>query len=206
MPTATPTPRRPAPDARTAPAVRPVPAVRAVPAARPVPAPAPAARKAPAPALNARTVSRGLSLPGWADLDGGVPGVARNGARAAAGQRKAAQLADRKADRQPDRAPAADRMRAFDAVPSLRFGLLVLLACLTGTLFVAHVYATRATLADLQDARRENEQLRLAGQRLRGEFDRMTGPDAVMPRAAALGLEEGVAYGVPIRLSAATAP
>ena len=96
----------------------------------------------------------------------------------------------------------AARLRPFDVVPSLRFGLLVVLACVIGTIFVAHVYATRSTLAELQDARRENVRLRLAGQRLRGEFDHMTGPDAVMPRATALGLVEGVAYGVPVELTA----
>ncbi|HEX8386800.1 MAG TPA: hypothetical protein VF576_11485 [Rubricoccaceae bacterium] len=174
MPTATPTP--------------PTPRARKAPVKAPVKAPAVAR---PAPALVARKARRGTALPGWADLDGDAAGgVARHGGRGAAGSRKATQIAARK----------AARVRPLDAVPSLRFGLLVLIACVVGTLFVAHVYATRATLAELQDARRESEHLRLAGQRLRGEFDRMTGPDAVMPRAAALGLQEGVAYGVPIHL------
>ena len=191
MPTATPTPR-PRPEAP--PAVRPVPAAR--PAARTAPRPAPTPALAARKASAGRTAATGRSLPGWADLD--PTGVAARTGRTAAGQRKAAQLADRKADRPAGHTPA--RLRPFDAVPSLRFGLLVLLACIAGTLFVAHVYATRATLAELQEARRESEHLRLAGQRLRGEFDRMTGPDAVMPRAAALGLVEGVAYGVPIQI------
>ena len=151
-----------------------------------------APRPAPTSAQSARKASRGRSLPGWSDLD--ATGVAGRTGRGVAGHKKATQLADRKADR--------PRVRAFDAVPSLRFGLLVLLTCVVGTLFVAHVYATRATLAELQDARRDNERLRLAGQRLRGDFDRMTGPDAVMPRARALGLEEGIAYGVPIHINA----
>ena len=153
----------------------------------------PAVRRVPAPALAVRKARRGTALPGWADLggtDGSAGGVIQHGGRAAAGSRKAVQVAARK----------AARLRPFDAVPSLRFGLLVLIACVVATLFVAHVYATRSTLAGLQEARRETVQLRLAGQRLRGEFDRMTGPDAVMPRAAALGLQEGVAYGVPIHL------
>ncbi len=149
-------------------------------------------RPAPAPSLAARKARRGLALPGWADLDSS--GITAHAGREAAGQRKAAQLADRKAGR-----PAA-RLRPFDVVPSLRFGLLVLIACAVGTLFVAHVYATRDTLADLQAARSENVRLRMTGQRLRGEFDHLTGPEAVMPRAAAVGLVEGVAYGVPIRL------
>jgi hypothetical protein len=87
-------------------------------------------------------------------------------------------------------------------VPSLRTGLLAVFACLVITLFVSHVYATRATLDALQDARRENERLRLSHQRLSGAFDRMTAPDRVMPRALALGLVEGIAYGAPITLDA----
>ncbi len=153
-----------------------------------------APRTAPAPSLTARKTRRGIILPGWAELAGSSSGVAGHAGRAAAGQRKAETLADRKAGR------AAARVRPFDLVPSLRFGLLVLIACAIATVFVAHVYATRDVLAELQTARAENVRLRLAGQRLRGDFDRMTGPDAVMPRAVAHGLEEGVAYGVPIRL------
>lgn len=176
-------------------------APKKAPARRPAPRPAPHStpRPAPTPGQSARKARRGATLPGWADLDA-VPGVAARAGRSAAGLKKAERLADRKADRPM---PRPTRLRAFDAVPSLRFGLLVLLACVVGTLFVAHVYATRSTLADLQDARRDNERLRLAGQRLRGDFDRMTGPDAVMPRAAALGYEEGIAYGVPIHLTTA---
>ncbi|HEX9951885.1 MAG TPA: hypothetical protein VGB53_08970 [Rubricoccaceae bacterium] len=166
--------------------------------AAPRPAPRPTPRPTPALALAARKARRGTALPGWADLDGAPTGVAGRDGRAAAGQRKATQLADRKAGRPV----MAARLRPFDVVPSLRFGLLVVLACVIGTIFVAHVYATRSTLAELQDARRENVRLRLAGQRLRGEFDHMTGPDAVMPRATALGLVEGVAYGVPVELTA----
>ncbi len=153
-----------------------------------------APRTAPAPSLTARKARRGIVLPGWSDLDGASGGVTGHAGRAAAGQRKAETLADRKAGR------SAARIRAFDVVPSLRFGLLVLIACAIATVFVAHVYATRDVLAELQTARSENVRLRLAGQRLRGDFDRLTGPDAVMPRAVALGLEEGVAYGVPINL------
>ena len=175
MPTATPTP---------------------TPRKRAAPRPAPTPRPAPAPALAARKARLGTALPGWADLDGTPAGVAGRDGRAAAGQRKATQLADRKAGR----SVMAVRLRAFDVVPSL----LVVLACVIGTVFVAHVYATRSTLAGLQDARRENVRLRLAGQRLRGEFDHLTGPDAVMPRATALGLVEGVAYGVPVELTADT--
>lgn len=95
---------------------------------------------------------------------------------------------------------ASQRLRPLDATPGLRLGLLVLIGCVLVTAFVGHTFATQATLAEVQAARTENTRLRLTNQRLRGAFDRMTGPEAVMPKAAALGLEEGIAYGPPISL------
>lgn len=139
-----------------------------------------------------RTSSRADALPEWSAL-GGRPtsgSVAKQVGRAAAGARQASKRA----------AAKASRVRPLDAVPSLRFGVMTVLVCLVLTLFVSHVYATRATLDALQSARRQNEALRLTHQRLQGAFDRMTAPDVVMPRAAALGLQEGVAYGPPITI------
>ncbi|MDT0630206.1 hypothetical protein RQM47_03595 [Rubrivirga sp. S365] len=153
--------------------------------------------KKKAPARRARSASaktgrRGAGLPAWGDLKTVQPSpLAKRAGRATAGAKQATKRA----------AKRAGRARPLDAVPSLRFGLLVLLGCLVATLFVSHVYATRATLGDLQDARRENERLRLTHQRLQGEVDQMVGPSVVMRRAAALGLEEGVAYGPPIKMS-----
>ena len=139
----------------------------------------------PSARLVAKKNGRAASLPGWGELpaDG-------------AGSKKR-----RKAGGKAARRRADARLRALDTVPSLRFGLVTLLACVLVTLFVAHVYATAATLDALQEARRQNDRLRLTHQRLKGDFDRMTGPRAVMPRAAALGLEEGVAYGPPVALA-----
>ena len=149
------------------------------------------ARRAPSRSLSAKKAQRGAGLPAWGDLKTVPPSpLAQRAGRAAGGARQATKRA----------AERAGRARPLDAVPSLRFGLLVLLACVVATLFVSHVYATRATLGDLQDARRANERLRLTHQRLQGEVDQMVGPSVVMRRAAALGLEEGVAYGPPIRL------
>jgi hypothetical protein len=76
----------------------------------------------------------------------------------------------------------------------------VLIASVGLTLYVGHVYATRATLESLQDARRDNVRLHLTAERLRATFDAMTGPSQILPRAAALGLQEGVAYAPPITL------
>ena len=149
-------------------------------------------RKKKAPARRAASASGArAALPDWGALRPVPPSrVAKRAGRAKAGAKKASKKAAQK----------VRRSRPLDVVPSLRFGLLTLLACLALTVYVSHVYATRATLAELQDARRENERLRLTHQRLQGDVDRMTGPAVVMRRAAALGLEEGIAYGPSIRL------
>jgi hypothetical protein len=86
-------------------------------------------------------------------------------------------------------------------MPSIRLAAWALIACALLTLYVGHVYATRATLSALQEARRDNVRLHLTRERLRSAFDGMTGPAQILPRAAALGLEEGVAYAVPIRMN-----
>lgn len=131
------------------------------------------------------------ALPGWSDLPASPPSkIAGQARRASAGAKKASQEAAKK----------VRRARPLDAVPSLRFGVTTLAVCLVLTLFLGHAYATRATLDALQEARRENERLRLTHQRLQGDVDRMVGPSAVLNRAATLGLEEGVAYGPTIRL------
>ena len=153
------------------------------------------ARRAPSKSASARKTRRRGSdaLPSWSDLPATTgPSLHDHAARARAGAKKASQKA---ADK------VRQRGRALDAVPSLRFGLLTLAVCVVLTLFLGHAYATRATLDALQDARRENERLRLTHQRLQGDADRMTDPSTVMRRAASLGLEEGVAYGPTIRLS-----
>lgn len=93
------------------------------------------------------------------------------------------------------------RLRVLDVTPSLRFAVWTLIACIAVTLYVGHVYATQSTLANLQSERRENLRLRLTRDRLRGAFNRMTGPQQVMDRAAALGLEEGAAYGPVINVN-----
>ena len=145
----------------------------------------------PATATKPRTKSTGSSrsrpsprpasrkangFPGWKELDGGRT-------KKTSAKRKASKTA------------SSARLRRLDAVPSLKTGLLVFLGFVAVVLFVSHVYGTQATLDALQDARRDNERLRLTHQRLQGDVDRMTGPEAVMPRAASLGLEESVAYG-----------
>ena len=133
------------------------------------------ARKPQAERAVLRGKARG-GLPGWDALGGrGAKGSARG-----------------------KKTRASRRVRALDATPSPRLGALLVVGCVLVTAFVGHTFATQAMLAEVQAARTENERLRLTNQRLRGAFDRMTGPEAVMPAAARLGLEEGVAYGPPI--------
>ncbi len=133
----------------------------------------------------------GAALPAWGDLGPVEKGrIAKQANRAKAGAKQASKKAAEK----------VRRSRPLDAVPSLRFGILALFVFVAMTLYVSHVYATRATLAELQDARRTNERLRLTNQRLQGDVDRMTGPHTIMAEAAHLGLDEGVAYGPPIHL------
>lgn len=115
-------------------------------------------------------------LPGWSDLGAKAPKASGKKAR------------------------SKGRARFLDAAPSLRFGIYTFLACIAVTLYVGHVYATQATLAELQSVRRDNLRLHLTHERLQGAYDRMTGPDQILDRAAALGLEEGIAYGPVIRL------
>lgn len=132
-----------------------------------------ARRGVPAPALVS-------GFPSWADLG-------------SAGRKKSA---TRKV-----LAEKARHARFLDATPSLRFGVWVLVLCIAATLYVGHVFATQETFAALQQAERENLQLLLTRERLQGAYDQMTGPDPILARAAALGLEEGIAYGPPITLS-----
>ena len=125
---------------------------------------------------QATSVPASTTLPGWSDL--GVKGL-KTGTKTRRSE---------------------GRARFLDAAPSLRFGLYTLLACIAVTLYVGHVYATQATLAELQQVRRDNLRLHLTHERLQGAYDRMTGPDQILARAAALGLEEGIAYGPVIHL------
>jgi len=135
---------------------------------------------------HARVVAPSTGLPGWNDLGASDNGTAR------------------KANKRKRRGPSTrrqSRLRVLDVAPSLRFAVWTLIACIAVTLYVGHVYATQSTLANLQSERRENLRLRLTQDRLRGAFDRMTGPRQVMDQAAALGLEEGAAYGPVITVS-----
>ena len=87
------------------------------------------------------------------------------------------------------------------AISTVRFTLGVLaIACLF-TLYVGHVYATQDLLAEVQSERKENLSLRLEFNRTKGLYDAAVGPVVIHERARALGLEEKMINGPPVRLA-----
>lgn len=147
-----------------------------------LPASPPVAKRPPATRARRRTAAAGATrraapakpmspTAGWGTLDGGAS------------------------------APSARKKTStLDGVPTRRVALLILAAAAACTLYVGHVHATQDLAAELQVERRENLRLHLKENRLRGAFDAVTGPAAVVERAQALGLEEGVAYGPTIHV------
>lgn len=99
-----------------------------------------------------------------------------------------------------ERRPSRSKGRlVIERISTFRFVLMMLVAVTLFTLYVGHVHATQELLADVQEMRRENLRLHLKYNRVKGEFDRITGPQVIYERARALGLEEGFAYGPSIR-------
>lgn len=87
------------------------------------------------------------------------------------------------------------------ALSTLRFSLSVLAVAGVVTLYVGHVHATEDVLAEVQQMRRENLTLHLRYNRVKGVYDRSTGPAVIYRRARALGLEERIAGGPTIRIN-----
>lgn len=90
----------------------------------------------------------------------------------------------------------------LERVSTVRFALVILLLAATFTLYVGHVHATQDLLARVQEARHTNQVLHLKHNRLKGTFDRATGPALIHERARALGLEGSLAYGPTIEVEA----
>jgi hypothetical protein len=86
----------------------------------------------------------------------------------------------------------------LEHVSTLRFALVILAIAGGFTLYVGHVHATTDLYNQLQQARKENQQLHLKHNRLKGAYDRRTGPSVIYERARDLGLQESVTYGPPI--------
>jgi hypothetical protein len=86
----------------------------------------------------------------------------------------------------------------LEHISTVRFALVILGLAALFTLYVGHVHATQDLVARVQEARQVNRSLHLKHNRLKGAFDRATGPAVIQERAQALGLEENLAYGPPI--------
>lgn len=102
-------------------------------------------------------------------------------------------------------APARSRgrtERVLSRVSTARFLFYVFLFSAASITYVNHVYATQELLTQLEQVRREHQQLHLRLNRLKATFDAATAPALVIPRARDLGLEETAGYGPEIQLPA----
>ncbi len=88
----------------------------------------------------------------------------------------------------------------LEQVSTVRFLAIILLVAAGFTLYVGHVHATQELLSELQQVRRQNLSLHLKDHRVKGAFDRATGPRVINQRAAALGLMAGQQYGPTITI------
>lgn len=95
-------------------------------------------------------------------------------------------------------APLEEKTWLAISTPKFVLGLLAVVAVFT--VYVGHVHATQDLLAAVQAERRANHRLHLQYNRLKGDFDRATGPALIYERARALGLEEGTTFGPTIQV------
>lgn len=78
----------------------------------------------------------------------------------------------------------------FSSISTVRAAIIVAVLAVAFTLYVGHVHATQQLFAEVIQMRSANAQLRLDHNRVKGEFDRATGPSEINPKAAQLGLAE----------------
>ncbi len=78
----------------------------------------------------------------------------------------------------------------FGSISTIRAALIVAVLAVSFTLYVGHVHATQQLYAEVMQLRSANAQLRLEYNRVKGEFDRATGPSEINRLAAQLGLAE----------------
>lgn len=81
------------------------------------------------------------------------------------------------------------------SLSTVKFVLGVLAVAIVFTLYVGHVYATQELVQQVERLSRERLELDLEYNRVRGQFDRVTGHDDIWERARALGLREAVPTG-----------
>lgn len=81
------------------------------------------------------------------------------------------------------------------SLSTIRFVLGVLAVAIVFTLYVGHVYATQELVQDVERLSRQRLELDLEYNRVRGQYDRVTGHDDIWERARDLGLREAVPTG-----------
>ena len=88
----------------------------------------------------------------------------------------------------------------FDKISTAQFAAVLLISALAIGLYVRHVFATQDTLSQLELLRRENLQLQLQHNQLKGAVDHDLSPNLIYRRAKELGLEPGAEFATPIRI------
>lgn len=83
----------------------------------------------------------------------------------------------------------------FDRISTVQFALFVLAVVFVLGLYVSNVFATQKTLANLERLKRDNIQLQLQYNQMKGQLGREISPSVIYRRAKELGLEEGADYG-----------
>lgn len=86
----------------------------------------------------------------------------------------------------------------LDSVPTMRLSLWILSAAILVTLYVGHVHSTQQLAAEVQDMSETNLTLHLRYNRVKGAFDRASGPSVIYERARRLGLSESLPNGFPV--------
>ncbi|NND70921.1 MAG: hypothetical protein HKN43_05025 [Rhodothermales bacterium] len=98
--------------------------------------------------------------------------------------------------RQNRRLQKGPRSNLFlETVSTAKVALLIIILAAGFTAYVGHVHATQELLATVQDMREENMRLHLKHNRIKGQYDKLTGPETIHRRAQELGLREGFAFG-----------
>ncbi|NNE35279.1 MAG: hypothetical protein HKN13_08590 [Rhodothermales bacterium] len=88
---------------------------------------------------------------------------------------------------------ATNNASTLDSISTLSMALVIGAFVVAFTLYIGNVHATQNELARLQSLQSENSQLRMKLNRVKGEYDRMTGPAQIYDRARAIGLVESEA-------------
>ncbi|WP_022834861.1 hypothetical protein [Salisaeta longa] len=115
---------------------------------------------------HTRWTRHGTALPGWKEIERSTQNHAR------------------------ERTTPPRRDSFFEGLSTGRFALLVLCVGVLFTAYVGHVQATQELLNNLERARTLNQELHLRYNRVKGAYDRATGPSVIHRRARALGLQE----------------